>query len=98
MKNDDKTVKLVAETIKAGMTKFVGEVHDEKETKKVLIENMTNVLSQFGILADIPPQLPKIEVTLNGTEATFTFRDPKTDEPIDVATWASRASEGFYDH
>jgi hypothetical protein len=95
MTNNDETVKLIADTLKRGMKKFVGERADEN-TLATMKTHMVDVLTTFGRIADLPAPLPQIDVTINGCEATFSFRDPKTNENISLDQWMSRANEGYY--
>jgi hypothetical protein len=96
MKKDDETVKLIADTLREGLTKFVGS-QATQETAAVMKDHMFNTLKIMGIIGDFKPHIPKIEVSINGNEATFSFRDPKTDEPISISQWLSRSYEGFYE-
>lgn len=96
MKNDE-TVKLMAETIRGGLQKFVGQKNDHS-TRVELKAHMAQVLEAFKYQADmsIVPS-PEIKVEIEGSVAKFSFLDPKTKEPIDIATWMARASEGYYE-
>ena len=96
MKRCDETVKLIAETIRNSLTKFVGERVDEN-TVTAVRDQMISVLTSFRNVLDVTAPLPEIKVTVDGNQATVSFFDPKTKEQIDLATWTSRSVEGFYD-
>lgn len=97
MSKNDETVKLMAETLKAGMTKFVGN-SDPETARKTVIANMRYVLGAFQRIADINAPLPDMVVYFStGNEARVCLFDPKTKKEIEVGEWISRASEGFYD-
>lgn len=97
MSKDEETIKLMAETIREGMTKYIGEYVND-QTVDAIRSHMEQIINTFARTADLYP-LPEVQVTTNKTSCTATvcFYDPKTGEPLDIMNWISRVKEGFYD-
>lgn len=89
--------RLVEDTIRNGMTKFVGHEYVSVEDKRHLIKHMADTLQQFAAISDIVAPLPEVEVRCENRIATFVLKDPKTKEPITLETWIGRSLEGFYE-
>lgn len=95
MKNEE-TIKLMAETLKDSLSKYIGQINNE-QTIKELNAHMLDVLHSFSRMLEVYAPLPKIEVTVRDQQASFDFYDPKTGGKINVGDWISKAIEGYYD-
>lgn len=97
--NNDETFKLLRETLESSLTKFIGEKVN-KDTEACIINAMNYNLTKLAQMSNLCVEpLPKIKLDTNLEErkVTISFYDPKTNDPISIATWFSRCAEGFYD-
>lgn len=93
--NNDETVKLMAETLKDGLNKFVGSSVSQDSVKE-MTSHMTRILRSFMSTDGLIGPLPEIKVSIDLNIATIFFFDPKDGKEISLATWMSRANEGYY--
>lgn len=93
---DDEALKLVSDTLRNGMQKFIGEPNTG-ETRETIKAHVETILHSFKNVANIRAPLPTVEVSVHNNQASIYFRDPKTGGYIDPGVWISKAIEGFYD-